>query len=211
MQQLIRGRQVVLIGGGRGKAVNQANRAIDTNMALHAKVPLIALLRLMPLRITRLISILRRAGRFDDRRINDTAFPNHQAMPGQLAVDLLEQLLAQIVLFQQVPEVQDRRLIGNPGQANTRKTTHRLDLIQRVLHRRITQVVDHLHHMNPQQARQRVWGADRRGQRSIPAPSMATTDPASPGTLPVGSCASSRRIRLRQRSAGSWHTCLHTG
>ncbi len=56
----------------RGRhGVNQFGPTVYPNMRLHAKGPLVALLRLMPLRIPRLRAILRRTGGTDDGGIHD--------------------------------------------------------------------------------------------------------------------------------------------
>lgn len=57
------------------------------------------------------------------------------------------------MLLQQVLKVQDGGLTGNPREADTRATVNPFVLIRRFPHRRITQLVDHLHDLNPQYAR----------------------------------------------------------
>ena len=81
-------------------------------MRLHPEVPLVALLHLVHLRVARLGAVLRRRRRVEDGRVHDRAFPQPQALCRQLLGDLGQQPLAQVVPFQQVPEVEDRRLIG---------------------------------------------------------------------------------------------------
>lgn len=51
MQQITQLIEVMLVGRGGDQAVGQATLGIDTNVGLHAKVPLIAFLGLMHLRI----------------------------------------------------------------------------------------------------------------------------------------------------------------
>ena len=58
------------IGCRRYNRMNQLAATVHTNVRLHAEVPLITLLRLVHLRITRLVLVLRRTRRIDDRGID---------------------------------------------------------------------------------------------------------------------------------------------
>jgi hypothetical protein len=80
-------------------------------MRLHAEIPLVALLRLMDLGITRLVGILGGRRRIDDRRIDDRAGGHLQSLRRQMPSHLVEQLLAQIVLLQQMAEAAHRGLV----------------------------------------------------------------------------------------------------
>ena len=52
-----------------------------------------------------------------------------------MTVDLLEQTLSQLVLFQQMAEVQNRRLVRERArQPQPYEPPHRLDLIEHVFH-----------------------------------------------------------------------------
>jgi hypothetical protein len=62
MKQITQLIEVMLVGRGGDQAVGQATLGIDTNVGLHAKVPLIAFLGLMHLRIALLLFVLGRAG-----------------------------------------------------------------------------------------------------------------------------------------------------
>ncbi|VWM52262.1 Uncharacterised protein [Escherichia coli] len=62
MKQITRLIEVMLVGRGGDQAVGQATLGIDTNVGLHAKVPLIAFLGLMHLRIALLLFVLGRVG-----------------------------------------------------------------------------------------------------------------------------------------------------
>ena len=67
-------------------------------------------------------------------------------MPG----DLRQQGLAQVMLFQQVPKVEDRRLIGQRlPHRHPHEALHRRAVVERVLHRRVAEVVEELHTVNP--------------------------------------------------------------
>ena len=60
--------------------VNQTRFDIHTDVRLHAEVPLVALLGLMNFRVTLLVPVLRRGRRRDQRRIDDRAFSQQQAL-----------------------------------------------------------------------------------------------------------------------------------
>ena len=66
--------------------------------------------------------------------------------------DLGKDLLGEPVLLQQMPKAQDRRLVGDivTLQLDAGKAAHRLDLVQRVLHRRVRQRVPLLHEVDAQ-------------------------------------------------------------
>ena len=71
-----------------------------------------------------------------------------------MTVDLLEQTLTQLVLFQQMTEVQDRRLVRQRArQPQTYEPSQRLDLVEHILHTRITKVVEQLHAVYSQHRR----------------------------------------------------------
>ncbi len=87
--------------------MGQATLGIDTNVGLHAKVPLIAFLGLMHLRIALLLFVLGRAGSLNDGGIDQGALSHHDACFGQPAIDGHEQLAGQLMLLQQVAEIHD--------------------------------------------------------------------------------------------------------
>src|SRR5439155_1727554 len=73
--------------------------------------PLIALLGLMHLGITRLGGVLGRGRRTDDRGVDNRAGRYLQSLIRQVPVHLVEQLTAQIVLLEQVAEAAHRGLV----------------------------------------------------------------------------------------------------
>ena len=78
--------------------------------------------------------------RLNDARVHDRPLPKPQSLGLQIAVDLLEQTLPQLMLFQQMAEVQDRRLVRQwARQLQPYEPSHRLDLVEHVLHTRIAQ------------------------------------------------------------------------
>jgi hypothetical protein len=91
VQEVMRLRHIGDICGGANHGVHQAAFGIDTNVGFHAEVPLIALARLMHLRVTFLRAVLGRARRRDDRGVDDRALPQHQPLSsGRRAVFPLE-------------------------------------------------------------------------------------------------------------------------
>lgn len=123
---------------GSATVMHQAAVGVDTDVPLHAEVPLFAFSGLVHFRIAFPIGILGRIGRRDDRRINDAATLEQQPFAVEMSVDLLENVLGQVVLFQKVPEVEDRRFIGDClAQFQACEAAQRRYLAQRFFDRRV--------------------------------------------------------------------------
>src|SRR6201984_3648223 len=84
---------------------------IDTDMRLHAEVPLLALLRLVHRGVALPAQVLRRRRRMDNRCVYDRAGRDAKATALQMLVDRTQHRPAQIMLLQQMAEVQDGGLI----------------------------------------------------------------------------------------------------
>ncbi|MNV68963.1 hypothetical protein D3C71_1618410 [compost metagenome] len=136
-------------------------------MRLHPEVPLVALLRLVHLRVSFAALVLGGTGRRDDRGIHDGASLQKQPLPGQMSVDLLEDVFGQVAGLQQMAEVQDRRLVGNRLQPQPRKRAQRSDLVQGFLHRRIAQRKPVLHQMHTKHRFERIWPASTTCHRVV--------------------------------------------
>lgn len=150
--------QIVLVGGGGLDTVDEPQSIVHTDVHLYAKVPLVALAGLMHLGIASVLTVLGRARRVDEGGIDKGAFLEHQTGISQMAVDRIEDDLAQPAALQKVTKVEDRGLVGNTlGQTQPGKPAHRFNFIQRVFHRRIAQIVEQLQAMNAKHRRQRVW------------------------------------------------------
>src|SRR5258706_10560843 len=67
MHQIGHYRAVGDIGWRGHRRMDQLGSAVDAEMRLHAEIPLLALPRLMHLGIARLVGLLCRGGRIDDR------------------------------------------------------------------------------------------------------------------------------------------------
>jgi hypothetical protein len=116
------------IGGCGRHGMNQLGLAIHPNMDLHAKMPLVPLLGLMHLGIPLLLAILRRTRRADDRGVDNGASAYLQPLRRQRLPDPSKALLAQLVRFQEMPELADRGLIGHglAAQINPDELSHGL-------------------------------------------------------------------------------------
>ena len=73
MQQRRDGMLVMHVGWRGNDRVNQLGLAVHADVGLHAEVPLVAFPGLVHLRVARLVLILGRGRRVDDRRIDDGA------------------------------------------------------------------------------------------------------------------------------------------
>src|SRR5512139_413293 len=92
--------------------VNQLRSAVDTNMCLHAEMPLLPLLGLMHLRIPLLRTILRRTRGGNNGGIHNRPAADLEPVGSQVRTDPRKELLAQLMGFQQMPKLTDRRLVG---------------------------------------------------------------------------------------------------
>ena len=104
--------------------MNYSRLSVRTDVYLHPKVPLIPLLRLTHLWVSTTSTILRRRRCLDEARVHDRPLPKPQSLGLQMTVDLFEQTSPQLVLFQQMTEVQDRRLVRQ--RADNLRPTNRL-------------------------------------------------------------------------------------
>jgi hypothetical protein len=107
--------------------------------------------------VARLVGVLGRRRRTDDRRIDDRA-SRHLQSPGlQMPMHFLEDPAAQVVLLQQMPEAANRGLVRHrlAAQVDADEAAHRRRIIERFLDRRVGQVepllqeVDAQHPLDP--------------------------------------------------------------
>src|SRR5262250_3097134 len=98
---------VTVVGVGRRDfhGVDELALAVDAEVALHPEVPLLALLRLMHLRIPAAGRVLRRRRRTDDGRVDDRPGADGDAPVAQIRGDGVEQDGAQAMLLEQVTEL----------------------------------------------------------------------------------------------------------
>ncbi len=91
------------------------------------------------------------AGCSDQGGINDRALLHGHAVGFEVPFHRLKDLLAEIVLLQQVAEAEDRGFIRDPvsDQVDACKSPHRRHLNQRILHCRVAEVVPLQDQMDP--------------------------------------------------------------
>ena len=137
VQQIGQHRAVGGIGGGDDHRVDQLAAAVDAKMSLDAEVSLV-LLSLMHLGIARLVGILGRRRRIDDRGIDDRTGRNLQPFGREMTLHLIKQPPAQIVRLEQMAEAAHRRLVWRRlvAKVDADKTPHRQRTIQPLFHRR---------------------------------------------------------------------------
>lgn len=116
--------------------MDQFRLAIDTDMRLHAEVPLVAFLGLMHLGIPLLGPILGRTGRTDEGGIYNGAPADLHAVDGQICPNSDKELFSQLVGFQQMSKLADRRLIRDrlTAQINPHELPHGTRVVQRLFH-----------------------------------------------------------------------------
>lgn len=113
MQELGQHLAVMRIGCRGRDRMDQLCLAIHPNMRLRPEVPLVALLSLMHLVIPLLGPVRRRTGCTDDGGIHNGPSAHLQPLLRQIFPDPGKVLLAQLVGFQEMPELADRRLLGH--------------------------------------------------------------------------------------------------
>jgi hypothetical protein len=157
MQQVRQRERIGDVRSRRQDRVDQLRLAVDANVGLHPKVPLVALRHLMHLRVALAILVLGRTRCTDDRRVHDRAVRDLDAVAPQMLVDRLQQRLAQLVALQQMPELAHRRLVrcAFDPEIDTDEPAHRHRVVERFLNRRVRQVEPQLQEVDPQHPLQR--------------------------------------------------------
>jgi hypothetical protein len=136
--------------------MHQSRVRIDTNMRLHAEVPLITLLALVHFWITLAGFVLGRGRGCNQRRINDRSFPQKQPFLCQMAIDGVEDRFTELMAFQQVTEVQKRRGVRRllSAQINANKAANGLAVVKGILNAFVRQTKALLGHIHPQHSAQ---------------------------------------------------------
>ena len=160
MQQLVRVGHVALVGSRGVHAMHQARGGVHPDVRLHSEVPLVALLGLMHLGVAGVVLVLGRGRCRDDGGIHQRALAHEQPALAQVGVDLLEDGLRELVVFQQAAELQQRRGVGHllPRQVDAHEVAHRLAVVDRIFQAFVAQAVPLLQKVHAQHA----WHADRR-------------------------------------------------
>ena len=134
--------RIVDIGRCGDNGVNELSPAVDTDVRLHAEVPLIALAGLTHLRIALLLFVLGGTRRADDAGVNDGAARYLQAVLLQILIYQVEQLITQVVLLHQVAELADRGFVWHrlSTEVDADEVAQRTGVIESFLGGRIRQV-----------------------------------------------------------------------
>jgi 3-oxoacyl-[acyl-carrier protein] reductase len=157
VQQLVRYGNVTDIGGCGSDTVDQAKGLVDTDVHLHPKVPLVSFPGLMHLGVTCIVFVFGRTRRGDNSGIHDGSFLEREPLGSQVLVDGIEDDLAQAALLEEMSKVQDGGFVRDTlRKPQASKAAHGFQLIERVFHGWVTEVVEQLQAVHPQHDRQRV-------------------------------------------------------
>ena len=138
------------VGGREGRAVDVAAAGVLARVALHAEVPLVALLGLVHLGVARARRVLGRAGRLYDRGVDHRAAAHDQAGRLEAGDHDVEQGPPDVVLLQEVAEVLEGRGVGHAVPA-PHEVADRERVVAGVLAGDVRQVQPALHEVHPEQ------------------------------------------------------------
>ena len=152
VQQFVRLRDIMHVGRCALYRMHQARFNVHPNVRFHPKVPLVALLGLVHLRVALALAVLGRAGRGNQGRINGRSILERQTFTRQGGIDGGHQHLAQRIGFEQMTESQNRALIRQSGGPRIKlgKLTVQGHIMQRLFHGGIAQAKPLLQEVNPQ-------------------------------------------------------------
>jgi len=155
MKQGARLRHVVHVCSRANHRVDETRFGIHADVRLHPEVPLVPLLGLVHLRVARLVLVLRRTWRCDDRRVDDGAGSHQQALLPEVGVDLVKERPRQIVVLQQAPELQQRRGVRHrlPRQIDADGIAQRLAVVDCILERLVGKAIPLLEAVHAQHLR----------------------------------------------------------
>src|SRR5271168_1495685 len=159
MQQLRQHVAVRHAGRAGRHRVDVALLRIHADVRLQPEVPLLALARLVHLRIALTARVLSRRRRVEDGRIHDRAGLDLDALGFQMHVHRLQHQTAKLVLLQQMPEAQHRRLVRcrSHAKVHSNEPAYRRRLIQQLFHAGVRQAKPLLHEVGPEHDRQTDW------------------------------------------------------
>src|SRR5690606_32418533 len=107
-------------------------------------------------RIALAVLVLGRAGRVDQRGVDDGALAQRQATVAQVAIDHRQNPGRQLVALQQATEVEDGGFVGDALEAQPGKLAQDRRLVQRFFHRRVAVAKPVLQQMHTQHGHQRI-------------------------------------------------------
>ena len=152
VQQIGQARRVVDVRGCRCDGMNEFGPAIDADVRFHTEKPLIALLRLMHVRVALTVFILRRCRRADNRRIDNGAFAHLDTLGLKVIEDVLEQGLSEVVALKQMPKAADRGFVRRRAfpEVEAHEALHRDRIVEHVLGSRVGEIEPLLEKVNAQ-------------------------------------------------------------
>jgi len=123
------------VGRGHGDAVHSAGVDVGADVDFHPEIPLVTLLGGVHVRIAGFVLVLGGAGGMDDGGIHHRAFGHQQAVCLEVGVDGVQQHGGEAVVFEEMPEIEDRGLVRQSvsDTDKARKTAHALDFVKRIL------------------------------------------------------------------------------
>lgn len=138
--------------------MNQSEVLVEANFRFHHVIPLGALLGLTHYGIPLPLLVRGEAGRRDQGRVDDGGLPHRHATRTEVGFDSFKDLLAKLVLLQQLAEGQGRDFIRNPvtDQIDTGKATYGEHLNQGLFHSRVGEQVPLLQQVDLHRRLQRV-------------------------------------------------------
>ena len=140
------------VGGSGHYGMDDLGLAVDPDMGLHAEVQLVPFTCLVHVGITLFVLVLRRRRGVDEGGIDHRALAHLDALGLPVAVDLLEELPAEMVLLEQMTELQDGGLIRHrfPAEIYADEPAHGDRFVQGLLGPRIGEVGPLLEEIDPQ-------------------------------------------------------------
>ena len=147
--------EIVDVGRRARHGVHQARPSVHADVRLHTEVPVVALLRLLHLRVAFTLGVLGRARRGDQRGIDRRPGAHEQALNAQQVVDDAQHVHRQVVPLQQVAKPKDGGLVGQPVQRAVElgELTVQRHVVQRLFHRGVRQAEPLLKVVNAQHRR----------------------------------------------------------
>ena len=138
--------------GRQCHGVDDLGLAVDPDVGLHAEVPLVPLTRLMHVGIALFVPVLCRRRDVDDGGVYDRPLGDLDALGLPVAVGLLEEFPAEMVLLEEMAELQDGGLIRHRllAEIYADEPAHGDRLVQGLLGPRIGEIEPLLEESDPQ-------------------------------------------------------------
>lgn len=127
MKQIADAVGIVDVGRCGDQTVDRSRLGIDTDMCLHAEVPLVALSCLVHLRVPGFGFVFGRRGGGDDGGIHDGSFGHPQPLGLEVQGNGFEQLLPQVVGLEEMTELADRSLVRHRFVPRSIPANRRMD------------------------------------------------------------------------------------